>query len=214
MGARTQTVGLALCSAGGILYSQSSFTVVKTGFNPSLPMGAYLLHTHRCSAWRGTSHLTRRTAAWCSYWKRWTAFNHVWVNDLNALDVNPNQTSGGLWSDVGNSCAWDRAGGPPASCLLKSPTEKPPSVPLMNAPTHTGLVPPKNSIQEQLFKLINEIKGLILRARELRVLGGTVKGWWLWAVPLVCSTQQKKSRAGTEFVRSIPINWNASSCNE
>lgn len=69
-------------------------------------------------------------------------------------------------------------------------------MPLMNAPTHTGLVPPKNSIQEQLFKLINEIKGLILRAKELRILGGTVNGWWLWAVPLVCSIQQKKSQAG------------------
>lgn len=61
----------------------------------------------------------------------------------------------------------------------------------MRPPT-LELVPPKNSVQEQLFKLLHEIKGLILRAKELPILGGTVNGWLPQVVPLVCSTQSRK----------------------
>lgn len=63
----------------------------------------------------------------------------------------------------------------------------------MRPPT-LELVPPKNSIQEQLFKLINEIKGLILRAKEPTILGGTVNGWLLQVVPLGYSIQSHKKK--------------------
>lgn len=79
------------------------------------------------------------------------------------LDVNPNQTSGVLWSDgwkflCMKSCWWS-----PGSV----PSEEPYSEISFRttnecAHPHWSWCPPKNSIQEQLFKLINEIKGLIL----------------------------------------------------
>jgi len=77
----------------------------------------------------------------------------------------------------------------------------------MRPPT-LELVPPKNSIQAQLFKLINEIKGLILRAKELTILGETVNGLLLQVVPLVCSilSHKKNNKQDTEYVHSISIN--------
>lgn len=75
----------------------------------------------------------------------------------------------------------------------------------MRPPT-VELVPPKNSIQEQLFRLLHEIKGLILRAKELTILGGTVNGWLLQAVPSVCSLTSKNNKQDADYVHSIPIN--------
>lgn len=77
----------------------------------------------------------------------------------------------------------------------------------MRPPT-LELVPPKNSIQVQLFKLLHEIKGLILRAKELTILGGTVNGWLPQVVPLVWSTQscRKNNKQDAEYVHSILIN--------
>lgn len=77
----------------------------------------------------------------------------------------------------------------------------------MRPPT-LELVPPKNSIQEQLFKLINEIKGLILWGKELIILGGTLMGGYYMLSPwfAVYSLARKNNKPDTEYVHSIPIN--------